>query len=169
MTLVRARRFAAALLLPLTLLAPTISAQAKPTTSTRAEIDAVWAAATAAVAKDDIVALGRIYHPAAVLVDDSGTQPIAAALEGWGKDMVAAKQAGTRASVAFRFSKRSDDAKSAFASGIFLYTTTTKAGVATPGYRRFEALLVKTDGRWQMLMERQLEAVTEKEWNALPR
>ncbi|MBL8986333.1 MAG: nuclear transport factor 2 family protein [Gemmatimonadetes bacterium] len=150
--------------------APTpVAAQSKPPASTKAEIDALWAAASAAVAKDDIVALGRIYHPAAILVDDSGTQPIAAALQGWGKDMVAAKQAGTKASVTFRFSKRQDNAETAFASGIFLYTTTTKAGVANPGYRRFEALLIKSGGKWQMLMERQLEPVTEKEWNALPR
>lgn len=150
--------------------APTpVAAQSKSTASTKAEIDALWAAASAAVAKDDIVALGRIYHPAAILVDDSGTQPIAAALQGWGKDMVAAKQAGTKASVTFRFSKRQDNAETAFASGIFLYTTTTKAGVANPGYRRFEALLIKSGGKWQMLMERQLEPVTEKEWNALPR
>ena len=150
--------------------APTpVAAQSKPPASPKAVIDALWAAASAAVAKDDIVALGRIYHPAAILVDDSGTQPIAAALQGWGKDMVAAKQAGTKASVTFRFSKRQDNAETAFASGIFLYTTTTKAGVANPGYRRFEALLIKSGGKWQMLMERQLEPVTEKEWNALPR
>jgi hypothetical protein len=34
---------------------------------------------------------------------------------------------------------------------------------------RFEALLVKTAAGWQMVMERQLDAITGRECNALPR
>ncbi|MFN0180214.1 MAG: hypothetical protein ACKVZ0_15550 [Gemmatimonadales bacterium] len=143
----------------------------RPTASvspTSAEIDAkVWAVVSAAVAKDDIVALGRTYHPAAVLVSSTGTKPIAQALDEWGKGMAAAKKAGTRASVAFRFAKRQDDTETAFQSGIFRYATTTRAGVETPGYIRFEALLVKSGGTWLMVMERQLDAVSEQEWAAL--
>ena len=57
------------------------------------EIDRdVWAPVSASVANDDIVAMGRVYHPAAVLVTKAGTKPIAAALDGWGKDIVAAKK-----------------------------------------------------------------------------
>lgn len=41
--------------------------------------------------------------------------------------------------------------------------------MSTPSYVRFEALLVKTSAGWQMVMERQLEAITESRWNALPR
>jgi ketosteroid isomerase-like protein len=137
--------------------------------STSAEIDAqVWAPASAAVAGHDIAALGRTYHGAAVLVSTTGTQPIAKALDGWGKDMVTAKQAGTRAAVAFRFSKRQDGAETAFESGIFRYATTTRAGITTPTYTHFEALLIRNGGRWLFLMERQLGAATEKEWDALP-
>jgi hypothetical protein len=140
----------------------------EPAAPTTAEIDTkVWAVVSAAVAKDDIVALGKTYHPAAVLVSSTGTGPIAQALDGWGKDMAAAKKVGTKASVAFRFAKRQDDAETAFESGIFRYATTTRAGVETAGYTRFEALLVKSGGTWLMLMERQLDAVSEKEWNAL--
>ena len=40
--------------------------------------------------------------------------------------------------------------------------------MTTPSYARFEALLVKTSAGWQMVMERQLEAITESQWNALP-
>jgi len=143
----------------------------RPTASvspTRAEIDSkLWAAVSAAVANHDIVALGRTYHPAAVLVSSTGTKPIAQALAEWGKDMAAAKKAGTRASVAFRFAQRQDDAETAFQSGIFRYATTTRAGVETPVHIRFEALLVKSSGTWLMLMERQLDTVSEQEWAAL--
>lgn len=132
------------------------------------EIDAqLWSAITASVVNDDIVAMGRTYHPSAILVSNSGTKPIAQALAGWGKDIAAAKKAGTKANVIFRFSKRQDDAESGFESGIFRYSTTTQAGVATVSYRRFEALVTKRGGKWLMLMEHQLDAATEADWNGI--
>lgn len=135
-----------------------------------AEIDReVWQAVAASAANHDIIAMGRVYHPAAVLVSNTGTTPIAAALERWGKDMVTARANGSKASVAFRFTRRQDDATTAFEAGAFRYATTNAAGVETPGYVRFEALLVKTPDGWRMVMERQLDAITEAQWNALPR
>ncbi len=136
---------------------------------TSAEIDRdVWAPVSASVANDDIVAMGRPYHPAAVLVTKAGTKPIAAALDGWGKDIVVAKKNGIRATVEFRFASRRDDATTAFETGIFKYTTTDRAGVTTPRYVELEALLVKHNGKWLLVMERQLESTTEAAWNALP-
>ena len=99
---------------------PAAVAAASPTS---AEIDRdVWAPVSASVANDDIVAMGRSYHPAAVLVTKAGTKPIAAALDGWGKDIVVAKKNGVRATVEFRFASRRDDATTAFETGIFKYT-----------------------------------------------
>ena len=98
----------------------------------------------------------------------AGTKPIAAALDGWGKDIMTAKAKGVRATVEFRFSSRHDDATTAFETGIFKGTTTDQAGAATPRYIELEALLVKHDGRWRVVMERQLEPTTEAAWNALP-
>lgn len=142
-------------------------AQAAPSTT---DIDRqVWQAVAASVVHDDIVAMGKAYHPAAVLVSKTGTTPIATALGRWGKDMVTAKATGVKASVAFRFTQRQDDATTAFEAGAFRYATTDKAGVETPGYVRFEALLVKTPDGWRIVMERQLDAITEQQWNALPR
>ena len=71
--------------------------------------------------------------------------------------------------VEFLFTTRQDDATTAFEAGAFRYGTIDKAGVSTPSYACFEALLVKTGAGWQMVMGRQLEAITESEWNALPR
>jgi hypothetical protein len=45
---------------------------------------------------------------------------------------------------------------------------TDKAGVSAPRYRRLEALLVKSGGKLRMIMERQLEATDEAEWNMVP-
>ena len=84
---------------------PAQSAAIAAAGSTAAEIDRdVWVPVAASVANDDIVAMGRVYHPTAVLVTKAGTKPIAAALDGWGKDIVVAKKNGVRATVEFRFS-----------------------------------------------------------------
>ena len=148
---------------------PARSAAAAAASPTSAEIDRdVWAPVAASVANDDIVAMARPYHPAAVLVTKAGTKPIAAALDGWGKDIVVAKKSGVRASVEFRFASRRDDATTAFETGIFKYSTTDRAGVSKPGYTQMEALLVKHDGKWRIVMEHQLESTTEAAWNALP-
>jgi uncharacterized protein (TIGR02246 family) len=136
-------------------------------TSTKAIDAEVWAPIAASVVNDDIAAMGRLYHPDAILVNDAGTRRIGDALAGWGKDMVANKGKGIKANVEFRFSKRQDDAQTAFEIGIFKYTVTDKAGVSTPRYRRLEALLVKNGGKWLIMMERQLEATDEAGWNAV--
>lgn len=83
--------------------------------------------------------------------------------------MVAAKARGDRATVEFRFSRRQDDTTTAFEAGIFKYTVIAKSGVSTPNFHPFEALLVKTNGQWRLVMERQFEAVTQAEWDRLPK
>jgi uncharacterized protein (TIGR02246 family) len=137
---------------------------------TSAAIDAdVWAPVAASVVNSDIVAMGRVYHPDAVLVSTAGTRTIRSALDGWGKDMVTAKASGTRATVEFRFTKRQDNAETAFETGVFKYTVIDKQGKESPSYRQLETLLVKHQGKWRIIMERQLEAVTQATWDALPR
>lgn len=143
-----------------------VAGQARPSS---AAIDAeVWAPVAASVVNQDIVAMGRVYHPDAVLVSNNGTQSLRTALAGWGKGMEDNKTKGIRATVEFRFSKRQDDADTAFETGVFKYTQIDKTGVATPGYRQLECLMVRHQGRWVILMERQLDAVTEAAWNSLP-
>ena len=150
-------------------LAVSVTSPAGAAGPSTADIDRqVWQAVAKSVVDDDIVAMGRVYHPIAVLVSKDGTTPITSALERWGRDMVTAKKNGVKASVEFRFTTRQDDTTTAFESGAFRYATTDQAGVSTPGYVRFEALLVKSAGGWQIVMERQLEAITEQAWNALP-
>jgi ketosteroid isomerase-like protein len=140
------------------------------TTSSAPEIDRdIWSVFVATVAADDIVGMGRAYFPDAVLVSPKGTRPIKDTLEGWGRDMVAAKARGDRATVAFRFSRRQDDSTTAFEAGIFKYTVIASSGTSTPKFYPFEELLVKTNGRWRVLMERQFALVTQNEWDKLPK
>lgn len=134
-----------------------------------AAIDAeVWAPIAASVVNQDITAMGRVYHPDAVVVSRNGTASIRSTLVRWGQGMVDDKAKGNRATVEFRFSKRQDDAETAFETGVFKYTTIDKAGAKTASYTQLETLLVRRQGKWVILMERQLDAVTEAAWNALP-
>ena len=85
----------------------------------------------------------------------------------FGEDMEDAKRDGASASVSFRFTSRQDDGKTAFESGMFKYTVTASSGAETSYRVPFEALLVKKNGKWLILMERQLEAADEAAWAAL--
>jgi ketosteroid isomerase-like protein len=138
--------------------------------SSAGEIDRdVWSVFVATVATDDIAGMGNAYFPDAVLVTPNGTQSIKDALERWGRDMVAAKAKGDSATVEFRFSRRQDDTNTAFEAGIFKYTVIEKSGKSNPRFYPFEQLLVKTNGKWRVLMERQFAEVTQDAWEKLPR
>ena len=129
----------------------------------------VWSVFVATVAADDIVRMGDVYLPNAVLVGPGGTKPIKEALEGWGRDMVAAKAKGNRATVEFRFVRRQDDATTAFETGMFKYTVIEKSGASNSKVYPFEQLMVKTNGKWRVLMERQFAEVTQDAWDKLPK
>lgn len=121
-------------------------------------IDAdVWSVVSATVAAGDVVGMGNTYHPDAVLVNSRGTASIAKTLIRWGEGMAKAKREGTHSTVAFRFTMRQDGPDTAFESGIFALTEITAAGLSTTRYIPFEALLVKHNGKWRIVMERQFD------------
>ena len=157
-------------LIAIVLWSAAVSGASQSAAASSAEIDRdVWSVFVATVAADDIAGMGRVYFPDAVLVSPKGTRPIKATLEGWGRDMVAAKSRGDRATVEFRFSRRQDDSTTAFETGIFKYAVIARSGASTPKFYPFEELLVKTDGKWRVLMERQFDLVTEDAWDKLAR
>ena len=136
--------------------------------STSQDIDAdVWAVVSATVATGDAVGMGRTYHPDAVLVNGTKTATIVETLVRWTDGMAKAKREGGRSTVAFRFATRQDNASTAFESGIFKLTDFDRAGAATVTFIPFEILLVKKDGTWRILMERQLAVVDEAAWSKL--
>ena len=134
------------------------------------EIDReIWTALVESVKTDNITQMAGTYAPDAVLVTPVTTKAMRDALAGWGRDMVTNKAKGTTARVEFRFSRRLDGATTAFEAGLFNYTTIDSAGVAKPGIYPFEELLVKQDGHWRILMERQFAAATQADWDTLPK
>ena len=132
------------------------------------QIDAaVWEVISATVAANDGEGMAAVYHPDAVLVSPRGTVAIAEQLVKWGEGMERIAREGRGATVSFRFSSRQNNAGTAFERGMFRYAETDEHGVEQPAFIPFEALLVKKNGRWLMMMERQLEAADEGAWNVL--
>lgn len=134
-----------------------------------AELDAYWAEVSRSVKQGDFQAYKAGCHPKAVLV--SGTKglsyPLAQALNRWKTEFDDTKAGDIEASVEFRFSDRFGDTQTAHESGVFLYTQKKKDAEAIQEYIAFEALLLKENGKWQILMEYQMKAVSKEEWDKI--
>lgn len=133
------------------------------------QLDAYWADVSKAVGSGDFAAYKATCHPEGVLVSGSKktSQPLADALKRWRREFDATKSGEMKASVQFKFSQRFGDATTAHETGMFLYSATGADGKETREYIHFEALLVKREGRWQILMEYQKSKGTRAEFEAL--
>lgn len=130
--------------------------------------DSFYREITRTVADVDFRAMADLYHPDAVLVTGKKSMPISIALTRWQKEGEEFQKEGGAATVLFRFANRKLSQTTAFETGIFRYTTRDKAGVEKSVYIHFQILTVKKDSRWLAVMEHQLGASSEAEWNALP-
>lgn len=131
------------------------------------ELDAYWSEVSRTVAEGDFDGYAALYHPDAVLVaGGSGSFPIAKALEGWKQGFDDTREGTATAGVEFRFTGRLNDETTAHDTGIFRYTLESEDTQEVVALVHFDALLVKKDGRWLMLMEYQKEPATDEEWDA---
>jgi ketosteroid isomerase-like protein len=133
------------------------------------EINAYWAEVSRAVKAGDFEAYKATCHPDGVLVSGSRKTsfPLADALKKWKKEFDDTKAGTRKSSAKFRFSKRYHDATTAYESGVLLYEFSTDEGKKGTEYIFLEALLLKRDGRWQIMMEYQIPGATEKDWAEL--
>ena len=131
------------------------------------ELDAYWADVSRTVVEGDFEGYADLYHPDAVLVMlGRGSVPIGEALAGWKQLFVDTSDGKAVAGVEFRITERLSDATTAHDTGMFRYTFEPEEGEGAVSLVRFEALLVKRDGRWLMVMEYQKEPATDAEWAA---
>ena len=108
------------------------------------------------------------YKSKTGLVAQKGTNPILSVLEGWGKDMEKMQSEGSTAAVSFKFRLRQDNDETAFESGLFRYVLTDAKGTEQVSVYVFETRLVKKEGQWKILMERQIREVDQADWSAQP-
>ena len=134
------------------------------------ELDSYWAEVSRTVREGDFEGYAELYHPDAVLVaGGSGTYPIARALAGWKQGFDDTREGRAKAGVEFRLTERLNDATTAHETGIFRYTLAPEEGDDVIAQVEFEALLVKKDGKWLMVMEYQKGPATDEEWAAAGR
>ena len=133
------------------------------------QLDAYWAEVSRAVAAGDFAGYAATCDTEGVLVSGvkKSCTPLAEALKRWKKDFDATKSGEMKASVQFKFSQRLNDGTTAHESGIFLYTATGADGKETRAYVHFEALLLKREDGWKIVMEHQKSNATEAEFDAL--
>ena len=152
----------------LAVLASLVAFAVEPEPKPLAELDPFWSEAVRTVEEGDFDGYAKLYHPDAVLVNDitGETYPIAKALSGWKPGFVDTKAGKATASLEFRFTQRLHDGTTAHETGYFRYDGHPVGEPAAPKIVKFEALLVRKNGRWLWLMERQQKTATEAEWNA---
>lgn len=133
------------------------------------QLDAYWAVVSRAVAAGDFAGYAATCDTEGVLVSGvkKSCTPLAEALKRWKKDFDATKSGEMKASVQFKFSQRLNDGTTAHETGIFLYTATGADGKETRAYVHFEALLLKREDGWKIVMEYQKANATEAEFEAL--
>jgi ketosteroid isomerase-like protein len=139
------------------------------TTQRLRELDEYWSRVSKAVREGDFEAYQATCHPLGTLVSGNKnmSQPLSTALARWKQEFIDTKSGAMKAQVEFRLSRRIGDATTAFETGIFRYESQRKGAEPKVEYVRLEALLLKENGRWQIMMEHQRESATEQEWQAL--
>ena len=133
------------------------------------ELNEFWAEVSRTVQEGDFYGMAATYHDDAILVSGpSGTSyPISSALSGWKPDIDRTKAGEVAANVEFRFSQRLNDPTTAHETGIFHYSAKPTDGPLNEYYVHFNALLVKKDAGWRMMMEYQKSTATAAEFAAL--
>lgn len=141
-------------------------------TEPQSELDALWAETSRVVAEGDFDGYGALFHPEAVLVNGiRGTSyPIATALAGWKQGFDDTREGRMVASVEFRFSERLIGETTAHETGIFRYAwgePGTPVDSLQASLIHFQALTVRKEGRWRMVMEYQIAIASPEEWESL--
>ena len=137
-----------------------------PTTD---ELINFWLEAERQVAEGDFDAYAASFHEEAILVNgmNKTSVPIQRALDGWKAGFVDTKNGKMSASVTFRFSDQSIGDSTAHFTDIFWYEWQNTGETCQMVYIRLEALLTRSNGHWQMLMEYQKAMATTEEWEKL--
>jgi hypothetical protein len=108
------------------------------------------------------------YHPSAVMVVEISGKTMSGKqwLEGVKTGFEERKNQAKTTFLKMRFSKRLHDSVSGYETGIFLFSS-IRDGERKNAYIKFEFLLTRENGKWQLLLENQQERLTEEDWNAL--
>lgn len=151
-------------------LAPlSLAADPSPEAERLKALDALWAEVSRTVSAGDFAGYSATCHGEGVLVAGTSGKsvPLATALKNWEPEFIDTKAGRMKASVVFRFGQRLGDATTAHETGMFLYRSEKTGKDPSAEYIHFEALLIKKNDGWKILMEYQKSRGTKAEWDAL--
>lgn len=133
------------------------------------ELNAYWNVVIEKVEAGDVAGYGSTFHEDGVLVSESSEScySLKKALIRWKEGLEKTAKGLTKVKLDFRFSERLGDNDSAFEKGIFRYELLDENGQKSVRFIHFDALLVKKDGKWQIMLEHQKLPATKEEWIAL--
>jgi len=138
-----------------------------------AEIDRqLWKEVSRSVQEGDFEGYSATNHENAVLVTTTGNNKesysISKALSRWKEGFINTKKGRQFDKVEFRFSQRIGDETTGHETGMFHFSSYDSSGKQlSDGYIHFEALLIKENNRWKILMEYQKMQGTLADWEAL--
>ena len=130
------------------------------------DIDKFWANISGAVSKGDFDRYRSAHHPDAVLVVNGKSSSMETAHKEFRQGFDDTAAGHVDAGIEFRWTQRNVGDDTAFHKGAFRYWSEA-SGKAYSQYTQFEAILVKNDKGWQILVQKQYRAMTKEQWNAL--
>ena len=132
------------------------------------EIDSSWAIMKRLINNGDFRKFKTMYHRDAIMVNGmkNSTYSIRNAFDGWEQGFIDTKTGSIDADLELKFSRRIFDNDTAHETGIFHYSTIKKGGASTDSFIHFEALWIKKQNKWLMLMENQISRTSKSEWDS---
>lgn len=130
------------------------------------ELNAYWEVVKEKVESGDVAGYGETFHEDGILVSDTGKAcyPLDEALKKWKDGLEKTKRGITKVTLDFRFSERTGDETTAFEKGMFRYDLLDENGERTERFVHFDALLIKKNGKWQLMLEHQKLPAAKEEW-----
>ena len=162
------RPFAVLFLIIVSIASTTPTAQ-EDDSERRQELNAYWALVSKAVREGDYEAYKATCHPNGVLVSGSHrtSYSLSKALQRWKPGFDETRSGKLKSKVEFRFNQRLGDSTTAHETGLFHYTSKGPEAETVDVYIHLEALLIKDDGRWLIMMEYQKAETTKEVWDKL--
>ena len=153
------------LLLVLSFIAVTTFANAAD--KTLEELDNYWRAMEQTVVDGEFEKYAAAYHPDAILVSgfSNNSYLIGKAFQRWEQWFDDTKAGKVKAGVQFIWTDRKVSENTAYETGLFNYFSTDKNGEPQHFIAHIEALLVKKQGKWLMMMEKQTKKASQQEWD----
>ena len=132
------------------------------------ETDTMYRNLVSSVKNNDFDLMAEQYHRDSVVVSSKKTALLNDSIKRWRVDGEKLYADGGTASLEMRFKQRTINDMSAYETGIFHYQTKDKHNkVLVSFYMHFADLNVKINDRWRIMMERNVKAATQQEFESL--